>query len=56
MAVSRPHEIPRRCSALNRRRAPRVLQRMMVGGLLDKGGISLRSRELMSLPLASCWS
>jgi alkylhydroperoxidase family enzyme len=30
-------------------RNPRVLQRMMAGGLLDKGSISLRSRELMIL-------
>jgi len=28
-------------------RNPRVLQRMMAGGLLDRGSISLRSRELM---------
>ncbi len=28
---------------------PRVLQRMMAGGLLDRGTISLRSRELMIL-------
>ena len=28
---------------------PRVLQRMMAGGLLDRGSISLRSRELMIL-------
>lgn len=28
---------------------PRVLQRMMAGGLLDKGSISIRSRELMIL-------
>jgi alkylhydroperoxidase family enzyme len=28
---------------------PRVLQRMMAGGLLDKGSISLRARELMIL-------
>ncbi len=30
-------------------RNPRVLQRMMAGGLLDKGSISLRQRELMIL-------
>jgi alkylhydroperoxidase family enzyme len=30
-------------------RNPRVLQRMMAGGLLDRGSISLRSRELMIL-------
>jgi alkylhydroperoxidase family enzyme len=30
-------------------RNPRVLQRMMVGGLLDKGSISIRSRELIIL-------
>jgi alkylhydroperoxidase family enzyme len=30
-------------------RNPRVLQRMMTGGLLDRGSISLRSRELMIL-------
>lgn len=28
---------------------PRVLQRMMAGGLLDRGSISLRERELMIL-------
>ena len=28
---------------------PRVLQRMMAGGLLDRGSISLRQRELMIL-------
>ncbi len=28
---------------------PRVLQRMMAGGLLDKGSVSIRSRELMIL-------
>jgi alkylhydroperoxidase family enzyme len=28
---------------------PRVLQRMMAGGLLDKGSISVRQRELMIL-------
>ncbi|HUP07767.1 MAG TPA: carboxymuconolactone decarboxylase family protein [Caldimonas sp.] len=28
---------------------PRVLQRMIAGGLLDKGSISLRARELMIL-------
>ncbi len=28
---------------------PRVLQRMMAGGLLDKGSITLRQRELMIL-------
>lgn len=28
---------------------PRVLQRMMAGGLLDRGSISLRERELMNL-------
>jgi alkylhydroperoxidase family enzyme len=28
---------------------PRVLQRMMAGGLLDRGSITLRSRELMIL-------
>lgn len=28
---------------------PRVLQRMMAGGLLDRGSISIRSRELMIL-------
>lgn len=28
---------------------PRVLQRMMAGGLLDRGSISLRARELMIL-------
>jgi hypothetical protein len=28
-------------------RNPRVLQRMIAGGLLDRGSISLRSRELM---------
>lgn len=30
-------------------RNPRVLQRMMAGGLLDRGSISLRARELMIL-------
>jgi alkylhydroperoxidase family enzyme len=30
-------------------RNPRVLQRMMTGGLLDRGSISLRARELMIL-------
>jgi len=30
-------------------RNPRVLQRMMAGALLDRGSISLRSRELMIL-------
>jgi len=30
-------------------RNPRVLARMMAGGLLDRGSISLRSRELMIL-------
>src|SRR2546430_1247916 len=30
-------------------RNPRVLQRMMDGSLLDRGSISLRSRELMIL-------
>lgn len=30
-------------------RNPRVLQRMIAGGLLDRGSISLRSRELMIL-------
>ena len=30
-------------------RNPRVLQRMMAGSLLDRGSISLRSRELMIL-------
>jgi alkylhydroperoxidase family enzyme len=30
-------------------RNPRVLERMMAGGLLDRGSISLRSRELMIL-------
>ena len=30
-------------------RNPRVLQRLMAGGLLDKGSISLRLRELMIL-------
>jgi alkylhydroperoxidase family enzyme len=30
-------------------RNPRVLQRMMAGGLLDRGSISLRSRELIIL-------
>jgi alkylhydroperoxidase family enzyme len=30
-------------------RNPRVLQRMMAGGLLDRGSISLRCRELMIL-------
>jgi alkylhydroperoxidase family enzyme len=30
-------------------RNPRVLQRMMAGGLLDRGSISLRHRELMIL-------
>lgn len=30
-------------------RNPRVLQRMMAGGLLDRGSLSLRSRELMIL-------
>jgi alkylhydroperoxidase family enzyme len=30
-------------------RNPRVLQRMMDGGLLDRGSVSLRSRELMIL-------
>jgi|TARA_R110000851_G_scaffold4709_5_gene19451 alkylhydroperoxidase family enzyme len=30
-------------------RNPRVLQRMMAGGLLDKGSITLRQRELMIL-------
>ncbi len=30
-------------------RNPRVLQRMMAGGLLDRGSTSLRSRELMIL-------
>lgn len=30
-------------------RNPRVLQRMMAGGLLDRGSISLRSRELAIL-------
>ena len=30
-------------------RNPRVLQRMVAGGLLDRGSISLRSRELMIL-------
>lgn len=30
-------------------RNPRVLQRMMAGGLLDRGSISLRYRELMIL-------
>ena len=28
---------------------PRVLQRMMAGGLLDRGSISIRNRELMIL-------
>lgn len=28
---------------------PRVLQRMRAGGLLDKGGISIRARELVML-------
>lgn len=30
-------------------RNPRVLERMMAGGLLDRGSVSLRSRELMIL-------
>src|SRR6185369_10223865 len=30
-------------------RNPRVLQRMMAGGLLDRGSIPLRTRELMIL-------
>lgn len=30
-------------------RNPRVLQRMMAGGLLDRGSMSLRARELMIL-------
>jgi alkylhydroperoxidase family enzyme len=30
-------------------RNPRVLQRMMAGGLLDRGSVSLRNRELMIL-------
>lgn len=30
-------------------RNPRVLQRMMAGGLLDRGSISIRNRELMIL-------
>src|SRR6185369_159423 len=30
-------------------RNPRVLQRMMAGGLLDRGSISIRTRELMIL-------
>lgn len=30
-------------------RSPRVLQRMFAGGLLDKGAITLRDRELMIL-------
>ena len=30
-------------------RNPRVLQRMMAGGLLDRGSISIRQRELMIL-------
>ena len=30
-------------------RNPRVLKRMLAGGLLDRGSISLRSRELMIL-------
>ncbi|MBE0613279.1 MAG: carboxymuconolactone decarboxylase family protein [Burkholderiales bacterium] len=30
-------------------RNPRVLQRMLAGGLLDRGSISIRSRELMIL-------
>lgn len=30
-------------------RNPRVLQRMLAGGLLDRGSISLRARELMIL-------
>jgi alkylhydroperoxidase family enzyme len=30
-------------------RNPRVLQRMMAGGLLDRGSVSLRARELMIL-------
>lgn len=34
-----------RCLARN----PRVLQRVMAGGLLDRGSISLRQRELMIL-------
>ncbi|WP_271472348.1 carboxymuconolactone decarboxylase family protein [Metapseudomonas resinovorans] len=34
-----------RCVARN----PRVLQRMMAGGLLDRGSISLRERELLIL-------
>lgn len=35
-------------------RNPRVLQRMMAGGLLDRGSISLRSRELMILRTCAC--
>jgi alkylhydroperoxidase family enzyme len=34
-------------------RNPRVLQRMMAGGLLDRGSISLRTRELMILRTCS---
>src|SRR6266705_1260265 len=44
-------------------RNPRVLQRMMAGSLLDRGSISLRSRELMILRTCArcgaddeCWS
>jgi alkylhydroperoxidase family enzyme len=32
---------------------PRVLQRMMAGGLLDRGSISLRERELMILRICA---
>jgi alkylhydroperoxidase family enzyme len=35
-------------------RNPRVLQRMMAGGLLDRGSISLRTRELMILRTCAC--
>lgn len=34
-------------------RNPRVLSRMMAGGLLDKGSISLRQRELMILRITA---
>jgi alkylhydroperoxidase family enzyme len=34
-------------------RNPRVLQRMMAGGLLDRGSISLRQRELMILRMTA---
>ena len=30
---------------------PRVLQRMIDGGLLDRGSITIRNRELMILPV-----